>query len=170
MPAMVKQTGRISLEKTVASLMRKNHKTISVAESCSGGLLAAKLTSVPGSSNFFKQGLIVYSNESKIILLGIPQNLINREGAVSRTVARIMAEHIRHKAQTDYGISITGIAGPGGATKKKKVGLVYIGIAAPNLSHVEEFHFKGNRDAIRTSSVMHALNLLHKELINGKEN
>lgn len=151
------------MEKTVASLMKKNHKTLSVAESCTGGLLAAKLTSVPGSSNFFKQGLIVYSNESKITLLGIPKSIIKREGAVSRTVARIMAEHVRRKAHTDYGISITGIAGPGGATKKKQVGLVYIGIAAPHLSRVEEFHFKGNRDAIRTRSVMHALNLLRKE-------
>lgn len=144
--------------------MKKNHSTISAAESCTGGLLSARLTSVPGSSFFFKQGLIVYSNESKIKILGIPEHLLARDGAVSRSVACSMAERVRKKARTDYGISTTGIAGPGGATKKKKVGLVYIGIATPRRSRAERFHYTGSRESIRLQTVSRALKLLSEEL------
>lgn len=160
--------GCTSLEGVVARLLTKTDKTLSVAESCTGGLLCGRITSIPGSSFFFKQGLIVYSNEGKIKLLDIPKALIEREGAVSGPVAHALAEHIRMKAQTHYGLSITGIAGPDGATRTKKAGLVYIGISTPTETCVEEFNLKGDRAAIREQTVMVALDMLRRKLI--KEN
>src|SRR6185295_1042097 len=110
-------------------LLREHKFTISVAESCTGGLLASRLTDVPGSSDYVERGIVCYSNQAKIDLLGVPPALIEEHGAVSEPVARAMAEGVRSRAATSVGIGITGIAGPGGARPGKPVGTVVIAVA-----------------------------------------
>jgi PncC family amidohydrolase len=135
-------------------------KTISVAESCTGGGLSSLLTSLPGSSDYFLLGVVAYSNKAKVIFLGIPKKIIAEYGAVSRQVAVLMAENIRKKARADFGLSITGIAGPGGATTAKPVGTVFICLSAKNKNICRKFNFPGSRPAIRKKSVQNALRLL----------
>ncbi len=159
-----------TLESVVAKLLRENNLTISVAESCTGGLLAKRLTDIPGSSAYFKMGIIAYSNEAKIERLKVPQEMLRRYGAVSSQVAIKMADAVRKSARTDIGISITGIAGPTGATKTKPVGLVYIAISkkttgrtgvSPVLPVVcKRFNFHGARDTIRFKATQSALDML----------
>ena len=135
-------------------------KTISVAESCTGGLLAGVLTNLPGSSAYFLLGVVTYSNKSKEIILGIPAKTIARYGAVSAQVARLMAQNIRKKISADFGLSITGIAGPAGATPAKPVGTVYICLSGKNKDICRKFNFPGNRKNIREKSTQGALRLL----------
>ena len=137
----------------------KNKRTVSVAESCTGGLLCASLTGLSGSSGYFSLGIITYSNQAKHGLLGIPLTLINNKGAVSAEVALKMAESVRKLAKTDYGISITGIAGPTGGTPLKPVGTVFIAASDKKRAFCREFHFKGSRASIRKQSVATALRL-----------
>ncbi|MFA5200685.1 MAG: nicotinamide-nucleotide amidohydrolase family protein [Candidatus Omnitrophota bacterium] len=135
-------------------------KTVSVAESCTGGLVSSLLTSESGSSGYFLLGVVAYSNKSKEKILGIPAKIIKKYGAVSCHVAKLMAENIRKKAGSDFGVSITGIAGPGGALKNKPVGTVFIGLSKKNKNICKEFLFCGNRQNIRNKSAREALHLL----------
>jgi len=143
-------------------LLIKNKHTLAVAESCTGGLLSSILTSRSGSSAFFILGAIVYSNFSKHLLLKIPMSLINKHGAVSRPVAEALAKNIRQIAKTDYGISITGIAGPRGGTLAKPVGTVFISASSKTKLICRRFQFKGTRSSIRQQSSLWALKLLQQ--------
>jgi len=135
-------------------------KTIAVSESCSGGLLCAELTKNPGASNYFLLGVVTYSNNSKEKILQVPVKLISKYGAVSRQVAISMAKNMRRISKADLSISITGIAGPGGATKNKPVGTVFICLCAKNKDTCRVFYFKGSRQSIRNKSTQEALRLL----------
>jgi PncC family amidohydrolase len=134
--------------------------TIAVAESCTGGLLASRLTDVPGSSAYVDRGVVCYSNRSKVEMLGIPETLISEHGAVSEPVARSMAEAIRRKADSSAGVGITGIAGPGGGTPEKPVGTVAIAVVAAGESCVRTFQFIGGREQVKFQATQAALNLL----------
>lgn len=154
-----------SLEAATIALLRDKKKTVATAESCTGGLLAGRLTEVPGSSEVFTVGLVTYSNEAKQHLLQIPHALLASVGAVSSEVAQAMAERVREIAGTDYGIGITGIAGPGGGTETKPVGLVYIALAGPNGTTAHKNNFTGIRADVRLRSTQSALDLLRQDLL-----
>jgi nicotinamide-nucleotide amidase len=130
-------TGDQTLEEVVGRFLSERKQTIAVAESCTGGLVGAKITNVSGSSEYFERGVVTYSNQAKTQLLKVPSEMIERHGAVSEQVAILMAEGVRKLAKTDYGLSVTGIAGPTGGTPQKPVGLVFIGFAHENDSSSE---------------------------------
>ena len=138
----------------------RQEKTLAVAESCTGGLLSSYLTRLPGASAYFICGVITYSNKAKISLLNIPAKTIAQHGAVSLTVAKLMAKNVRQKNKVDFGLSITGIAGPGKASTLKSVGTVFIALADKNKTLGQSFHFSGSRESIRHQAVKKALNLL----------
>jgi nicotinamide-nucleotide amidase len=152
------------MEEVVARLLRGFNKTVSVAESCTGGLLAHRLTQIPGSSNYFERGVVVYSNASKNQVLHVPYELIEQHGAVSAPVAITMAEQIRLLSHSDFGIGITGIAGPDGGNEQKPVGLVFVALADLNVTRVEKYHFPPGRDRIKFMASQAALNLLRLRL------
>jgi len=156
--------GDESLAEVVGEKLSRLKKTIAVAESCTGGLLAKLLTDIPGASEYFKSGWITYSNEAKTGELGVPADLIEKYGAVSEQIARAMAQGARKKAGTDYAISITGIAGPTGATEQKPVGLVYIGVDYENGRDIKRCLFSGNRQFIRLRAAQTVLNMLRLKL------
>ncbi len=157
------------LEAVVGNLLKERGKKVAVAESCTGGLLAERLTQIPGSSEYFDRGVVTYSNEAKTELLGVPSELIATHGAVSEPVAKEMADSILRRSRADFGISITGIAGPDGGTPEKPVGTVFVGIAETNgETSVKKFSFPGNRDRVRFFSSQAALNLLRMRLLDGK--
>jgi nicotinamide-nucleotide amidase len=149
----------------IHKLLIKTRKTIAVAESCTGGLLSSLLTQVSGSSSYFKLGVVAYSNTAKEKVLSVPQRLIARKGAVSEEVAIKLAQGVRKLAKADFGIGITGIAGPTGATPHKPVGTVFIAIASKNKTICKKFHFRGSRTSIRIKSAIKALELLKTHLI-----
>ena len=139
-------------------LYRKSGLRIATAESCTGGLIAATLTAVPGSSDVFERGWVTYSNAAKSDELGVPAGLIAAKGAVSPEVAEAMAQGVLKRAQADVAVSVTGIAGPGGGSSEKPVGLVYIGLARKDgWAQVERCEFPGNRDQVRRHAVARAL-------------
>jgi nicotinamide-nucleotide amidase len=146
----------------IHKLLIKNKQTLAVAESCTGGLLSSILTSRSGSSGFFILGMVVYSNFSKQLLLKVPMSMLNKHGAVSRPVAIILAQSIRKIAKTDYGIGITGIAGPIGGTPAKPVGTVFISASSKTKLLCRRFQFKGSRSSIRSQSCLWAVKLLQK--------
>jgi PncC family amidohydrolase len=131
--------------------------TIAVAESCTGGLISSRITDVAGASVYFEAGLVTYSNRAKETLLSVPGDLLAAKGAVSAEVAARMAEGVRHAAEADIGLSVTGIAGPGGGTVAKPVGTVYMGLAAVGVSLVRQHRFDGDRSAIKRQSADEAL-------------
>ena len=135
-------------------------KTIAVAESCTGGLLCGQLTKNPGASGYFLLGVVAYNNNFKEKILRVPAKLISRYGAVSGQVAISMAENIRKKTKADLGISITGVAGPAGATANKPVGTVFICLSTRNKRSCRAFSFQGNRQDIRKKTIQEALRLL----------
>jgi nicotinamide-nucleotide amidase len=139
--------------------------TLSVAESCTGGLISQRLTEVPGSSVYFMEGVVTYSNDAKTRSLGVDSELILKHGAVSWEVAEAMAEGVRHRADTDFGLSVTGIAGPGGATEDKPVGLVYIALADDAHTEHRKLMLPGDRHLIRWRASQAALDLLRRRLI-----
>ena len=147
------------LNKIYLKLTKTNYK-IATAESCTGGLISHTLTNISGISKYFDLGIISYSNESKIDLLNVPQELIKIHGAVSEEVALAMANGLRRKFNVDIGLSTTGIAGPTGGTKNKPVGLVFIGISIKDKSYVKKFLFKGNRFKNKELACDAALNIL----------
>ncbi|MHC4205452.1 MAG: competence/damage-inducible protein A [Planctomycetota bacterium] len=157
--------GDQSLAEVVGEELARQGKTIAVAESCTGGLLAKFLTDNPGSSKYFTFGWITYSNEAKSSQLDVPVELIKQHGAVSEQVARAMAVGARKKAGTDYAISITGIAGPTGGTEQKPVGLVYIGVDSENGCETERCFFYHGRQFIRLRAAQTVLNILRLKLI-----
>ncbi len=149
-----------SLEVAVGERLLKRRLTLAVAESCTGGLLGGRLTSVPGSSRYFLGGVMSYANSAKINMLGIPARLIARHGAVSKECAIAMAQGARKKLGADLGLSITGIACPGGGTKDKPVGRVYIAVSGPERSQiVRQIDIHGSRETIRGRAVTAALRL-----------
>jgi competence/damage-inducible protein CinA-like protein len=154
-----------TLEESVGILLKKVGKTLSVAESCTGGWLAQRITNVAGSSAYFDRGVVTYSNQAKTELLGVPPELIAQHGAVSEPVATSMAQGIRERAKTDFALSITGVAGPEGGTEQKPVGLVYVGLASKTDCQVKEFRFPVGRERVRFAATQAALNMLRLQLI-----
>jgi nicotinamide-nucleotide amidase len=156
-----------TLEGAVGRLLREGGAKLALAESCTGGLLAKRLTDMPGSSAYFQEGLVTYSNESKERLLGVPHDLIVEHGAVSEPVAREMAEGARRISGADYGLSVTGVAGPDGGTQEKPVGLVFVGISDSNNTFAEKLDLTAwarSRDSIRERSANRAFDLLRHHL------
>lgn len=149
-----------SLASVVGKLLKEKGKTCSVAESCTGGLLGAEFTSVPGSSDYFVGGAIVYSNEAKTKILDVSKGIIDAFGAVSEETAKELASNVRKVFKTDFGISITGIAGPSGGTIEKPVGTVWIGLASENDVLTKKFVFSNDREINRERSVAKALEML----------
>ncbi len=144
---------------------RKAGRRLATAESCTGGMVSARLTEIAGSSDVVERGFVVYSNESKVELLGVSAEQLGHYGAVSVQVARAMAEGALARSRADVAISITGIAGPGGATARKPVGLVYLGVASKGReTRVERQHFTGDRAAVRAAALERALELLDSAL------
>ncbi|MCH5262031.1 MAG: competence/damage-inducible protein A [Lachnospiraceae bacterium] len=152
----------VTLEKAVVDLLLANKLTISTVESCTGGLVAARLINVAGVSEVFKSGYITYSNKAKRRLLGIKKSLLVKHGAVSKETAREMAKGAALVSKADVTVSITGIAGPDGGTEEKPVGLVYIGCSVCGKVTVKEYHFRGSRAKIRESTVSAALALMRE--------
>ena len=149
------------LSQKIIRLLRKKRLKISFAESCTGGLLSSTITSVSGSSKVFTLGLVTYSNQSKITILKVPKNIIKKHGAVSYETCLTMVKNLNKISKTNISVSITGIAGPKGGTKKKPVGLVFIGIKKSNKILVRKYLFKNKkRTSIQIAAVNKALNLI----------
>jgi competence/damage-inducible protein CinA-like protein len=157
-PSIYSTDGR-SLEAVVGDLLREHALTIAVAESCTGGLLASRLTDVPGSSAYVERGVVCYSNRAKTELAGVAETLIAEHGAVSEQVARAMAEGIRARAATNIGIGVTGIAGPGGGSPEKPVGTVAVAVIVDDEARVRTFQFFGGRDMVKFQAAQAALNM-----------
>jgi nicotinamide-nucleotide amidase len=154
-----------TLAEVVGQKLLKKKKTLAVAESCTGGLIAKMITDVPGSSRYFTYGWVPYSNGSKVSELGVKKELIEKFGAVSSEVAQAMAEGAKRKSGSDFAVAVTGIAGPDGGSDQKPVGLVYISIASPDGINTEKFLFgPRNRDFIRLRISQTLLNLLRLKL------
>jgi len=154
-----------SLEQIVSYFLQMRGLTLAVAESCTGGLLAQRITSLGGSSRYFLGGAIVYSNELKTQFANVPKLLIDKHGAVSREVAAALAEGIRKRCLSSYGIGITGVAGPTGGTEQKPVGLVYIALAGDEGTQVVERNFPGDRKRIRWFATQQALEMVRRALM-----
>src|ERR1043166_3646864 len=154
-----------TMEEVVGRRLTMTEFTVAVAESCTGGLIAQRLTNVAGSSKYFIEGVVTYSNESKVRLLGVDKKIIKEFGAVSQQVARDMARGVRHKAKTDFGLAVTGIAGPGGGTEEKPVGLVYIALADAAHTEHRKVILPGDRELIRWRASQAALDMLRRRLI-----
>lgn len=154
-----------SLEQIVSYFLQMRNLTLAVAESCTGGLLAERITSISGSSRYFLGGAIVYSNELKTQLAGVPAELIGKHGAVSREVAIAMAEGIRERCHANLGLAITGVAGPTGGTDEKPVGLVFHALAGDGKTDVVERNFPGDRKRIRWFATQQALDMVRRRLM-----
>jgi nicotinamide-nucleotide amidase len=153
------------LEEVIGRLLVQHHQTLAVAESCTGGLIADRITNVPGSSQYFERSYVTYSNESKVADLGVPASLITSRGAVSSEVAEAMASGAREKANTDIGLATTGIAGPDGGSAEKPVGLVWVGYADRSGSLAIKFNFGDNRRRTKERAAQAALELLRRKLL-----
>ena len=152
------------LEHVIGSRLTALNQTISTAESCSGGLIAHRITNVPGSSAYFIGGVVSYSNASKEAHLGVPHNILVEQGSVSSPVAQAMAEGAKRAFQTHWAIGVTGIAGPTGGTPQKPVGLVFIAVAGPNRTEVQQFLFNGSRESIKSQTAKSALSMVLEQL------
>jgi nicotinamide-nucleotide amidase len=153
-----------SLEEVVGMYLVMRQKTVAVAESCTGGLLSERLTRIPGSSVFFLGGVVCYSNELKTSLAGVPAKLIASDGAVSKPVAQALAEGVRRRTGSSIGVGITGVAGPGGGTPEKPVGLVFVAIANDSSTEVRQFRFPGDRERVRTWASVAALEMIRRRV------
>jgi nicotinamide-nucleotide amidase len=154
-----------SLLDKVTTLLKEKKVTLSTAESCTGGLIAKMLTDIAGSSDYFVQGAVTYSNEAKMARLGVKSETLQKYGAVSEQTCREMAEGMRRTSETDFALASTGIAGPGGGTAERPVGLVYLAVADHNGATVKRCSFSGDRYVIRTRSAYTVLNLLRLKLL-----
>jgi nicotinamide-nucleotide amidase len=152
-------------EEEIGPLLRRGKRTISVAESCTGGLISHRITNVSGSSDYFEMGVVSYSNRSKVELLGVSRSDIQRYGAVSRQVAGKMARGVRWRAKTDIGLAVTGIAGPLGGTRQKPVGTIFIGLDHEGGTEIGEFHFTGSREEIKEEVSQKSLEMLRDYLV-----
>jgi nicotinamide-nucleotide amidase len=153
------------LEEVIGNLLDERGLTISVAESCTGGLISSRITNVSGSSKYFERAIISYSNGAKVELLGIDEDLLNKYGAVSMEVARLMAEGIKAVSGTDIGLAVTGIMGPGGATENKPIGLVYIGICDEKVCTAKEYRFGDSRLLNKDRTSQAALEILRRNIL-----
>lgn len=153
------------LEDVVGKLLLETGLSISVAESCTGGLIAARLTDIPGSSAYLKGGVVAYSNEIKNKVLGVPSDILERYGAVSKQTAVAMAEGVKELTGSNLGLAVTGIAGPGGGSPAKPRGLVYISLAADDGTCCREYRFPGERPAVRQGTANAALNMVRHYLL-----
>jgi nicotinamide-nucleotide amidase len=156
------------MEEVVARMLTERKQTVATAESCTGGLIAQRLTELAGSSKYFMEGIVSYSNEAKMHSLNVPKAMLDQHGAVSSQVAEAMAVGARERAGTDFAISVTGVAGPDGGSEEKPVGLVYFGIADANGVEHRRFIFPGDRFLIRWRSSQTALDLLRRKLLQNK--
>tara|TARA_Y100000768_G_scaffold138241_1_gene102989 strand:+ start:434 stop:1687 length:1254 start_codon:yes stop_codon:yes gene_type:complete len=154
-----------SLERVVVESSIKHRKKIAVAESCTGGLIGNRITNISGSSEIFAGGLIVYSNDSKVKILGLDNESLDQFGAVSKDTARKMAENVKNMFNSSIGLSVTGIAGPRGGTKEKPVGLVYIGLASDKNTYVKKYNFGKDREINKIKTSQAALQILRKGLL-----
>ncbi|HEX4186872.1 MAG TPA: competence/damage-inducible protein A [Solirubrobacteraceae bacterium] len=155
-----------TVDEQVASMMRADGLTLAVAESCTGGLLAARLTELAGSSDYFKGGIVAYSNEVKVALAAVPPELIERHGAVSQEVAEALADGSSKQLETDVGVGVTGVAGPGGGTESKPVGLVWISVAGPGEERLtRSINLPGGRFDVRDRATTVAMHLLRRALL-----
>lgn len=148
------------LDRAVADLLRKSGLSLSLAESCSGGLISKRITDIAGSSEYFLLGAVTYANSAKMGVLGVPEELLLRHGAVSPEVAVAMASGVRDLAGSDLAIATTGIAGPDGGSREKPVGTVYIALIDGNGCQVHRYQFAGGRDEVRELTAIAALELL----------
>lgn len=157
-------SGGETLEEIVGMYLVMRQKTIAVAESCTGGLLSERLTRVPGSSSYFLGGAVCYSNGLKTKLAGVSPDMIQKNGAVSKPVAQALAEGIRVRTGASIGVGVTGIAGPGGGTTEKPVGLVFIALADDRGTQIREFRFPGDRDRIRNWATTAGLEIIRRRI------
>ena len=156
-----------ALEVIVGKLLMQRGMTLAVAESCTGGLISHRITNVPGSSAYYQGSVTAYSYDAKERIVHVRRDTLERDGAVSEQAAREMAQGVRRALQADVGLSVTGIAGPGGGRPDKPVGLVYVGLVAPNGAWVERYVWSGNRWANKARSADAALDLLCRYLEGG---
>jgi nicotinamide-nucleotide amidase len=162
-----------TIESVVGRLLTERGETLALAESCTGGLLAKLLTDRAGSSAYFVEGLVTYSNDAKERLLGVPHELLVEHGAVSEPVARAMAEGVRENAGTDYGLSVTGVAGPDGGTEEKPVGLIFVGLSDEEGTDVKRLDlsaFRRSREVVRERSANRAFDFLRRRILHKNEN
>lgn len=153
-------TAEITIEQHIVKRLSDARSTLATAESCTGGLIAHRLTNIPGASDCLVGGIVAYSNVVKVSFLGVDSLVLQNEGAVSEPVARQMAEGARQAFETDFGIGVTGIAGPGGGSEEKPVGLVYIAVAHAAETRVSRNLFNGSRAEIKQHTAQRALELL----------
>ena len=158
-------SGDRELEEVIGALLKERKLTLAIAESCTGGLIADRITNISGSSEYFERGMITYSNKSKIHELGVPSDFIRQYGAVSRQVAEAMAFSIRTKSNADIGISTTGIAGPTGGSAEKPIGLVWIGYSDKDETFALQFNFGGERRIIKERAAQAALELVRRRML-----
>lgn len=158
-------TGKQTLEEVIGYLLYMRKRTIAVAESCTGGLISHRLTNVPGSSHYFLGSIVAYSDRMKRDRLGVKKATLEKQGAVSEKVACEMAKGIRRIAGSDFGLGITGIAGPTGATEEKPIGLVYIALAYKDRVETKEFRFRGERGMIKAKAANAALDMVRRDLL-----
>ena len=157
-------SGEQRMEEVLGEILRERHLTISVAESCTGGLIGHLLTNVPGSSDYFVGGMIAYSNDSKAGLLGVSSVTLETHGAVSDPTVQEMAKGVRERLRSDIGLSVSGIAGPEGGTIEKPVGTVHIGLAANDKVISGKYRFRGTREEIKLNTAMMALDWARRYL------
>lgn len=153
------------LEEQIVALMREKNLTLAAAESCTGGMLSSRIIDVAGVSDVYKAGFVTYANEAKQKLIGVKEETLMKYGAVSEQTAREMVAGALRAAEADMAVAITGIAGPGGGTKEKPVGLVYIACGSAEDIVVERCLFNGTRSEIRQASAEHALEMLYREIM-----
>jgi nicotinamide-nucleotide amidase len=153
-----------TLEAIVGRLLQERGATVAVAESCTGGMLGERITSIPGSSNWFAGGFLTYSDRMKTEMLGVPAGLIAQHTAVSEPVALEMARGARERTGATYALSVTGIAGPDGGTEATPVGLVFVALAGPDGAAAKRFRFPGDRERVRGFAVQNALEMLRRTL------
>jgi nicotinamide-nucleotide amidase len=153
------------LEEVVGAMLAERTLTIAVAESCTGGLIASRLTDVPGSSRYVERGIVSYSNLAKTELLGVPEEMLKAHGAVSEPVAKAMAEGIRSRSGVDIGIGVTGIAGPDGGTAEKPVGMVCVAASSAGREAIRTFRFVGGREMVKFQASQAALDMVRRMLL-----
>ncbi len=146
-------------EEKLGVVLKQKGMRIAVAESCTGGLIGSRITAVPGSSDYFEAGLVTYSNRAKELFLSVPHEVIAEKGSVSPEVAELMARGVRVATGVDIAVAVTGIAGPGGGSLEKPVGLVYIGLATREATITRKLRFEGDRAAVRQQTSEEALKL-----------
>jgi nicotinamide-nucleotide amidase len=153
------------LEEVVGRHLRRQGQTLAVAESCSGGLICHRVTNISGSSDYFQGGVVTYSNQAKMDLLGVSSDTLDQKGAVSSETAAAMARGVKELFDADFGLAVTGIAGPTGGTSEKPVGLVFMGLADKNGVETRRHQFPGDRDMVKTLTAENALDWLRRKLL-----